>query len=361
MSQARVLGPVKIVGSGLIGTSIGLALSALGVRVLLADSSPQVLKLAVDFGAGEKFQSGTEPKLVIVCVPPDVAASVIAAELSNHPEAVVTDVASVKATILSELEGSSLDLARYVGSHPMAGREQAGALAGRSDIFVGRPWVIAANKTSSKPAIDAVEALALDLGASLIHLSPVEHDRAVALVSHAPQLVSSLLAARLAEAAGSDIALSGQGLRDTTRIAASDPKLWLQILAANSSQIAEVVSALKIDLDQVLSSLEKVDEPGSLAAIGKLLERGNLGVSRIPGKHGQRATEYAKVIVMIDDKPGELARLLTEIGEVGINLEDLTLEHATGAAVGLPELFVLPSSEEKLISELSARGWKIVG
>ena len=361
MSQARVLGPVKIVGSGLIGTSIGLALSALGVRVLLADSSPQVLKLAVDFGAGEKFQSGTEPKLVIVCVPPDVAASVIAAELSNHPEAVVTDVASVKGTILSELESSSLDLARYVGSHPMAGREQAGALAGRSDIFVGRPWVIAANKTSSKPAIDAVEALALDLGASLIHLSPVEHDRAVALVSHAPQLVSSLLAARLAEAAGSDIALSGQGLRDTTRIAASDPKLWLQILAANSSQIAEVVSALKIDLDQVLSSLEKVDEPGSLAAIGKLLERGNLGVSRIPGKHGQRATEYAKVIVMIDDKPGELARLLTEIGEVGINLEDLTLEHATGAAVGLPELFVLPSSEEKLISELSARGWKIVG
>jgi prephenate dehydrogenase len=114
-------------------------------------------------------------------------------------------------------------------------------------------------------------------------------------------------------------------------------------------------------LDAVLSSLEKVDEPGSLAALGKLLERGNLGVARIPGKHGQRATEYAKVIVMIDDKPGELARLLTEIGEVGINLEDLTLEHATGAAVGLPELYVLPASEEKLVKELSARGWKIVG
>lgn len=361
MSQARVLGPVKIVGSGLIGTSIGLALTALGVRVLLADSSPQVLKLAVDFGAGEKFEHEAKPKLVVICVPPDVTASVVAAELSNHPEALVTDVASVKGTILSELEVSSVDLARYVGSHPMAGREQAGALAGRSDIFIGRPWVISANKSSSKRAIDAVEALALDLGASLIHLSPADHDRAVALVSHAPQLVSSLLAARLAESESADIALAGQGLRDTTRIAASDPKLWLQILAANSAQIARVIASLKTDLDQVLLSLEKVEEPGSLAALGKLLERGNLGVARIPGKHGQRATEYAKVTVMIDDKPGELARLLTEIGEVGINLEDLTLEHATGAAVGLPELFVLPSSEEKLVSELSARGWTIVG
>lgn len=361
MSQARVSGPVKIVGSGLIGTSIGLALSGIGVRVLLSDSSPQVLKLSVDFGAGEKFEPGTDPKLIVVCVPPDVAASVIASELLMHPDAVVTDVASVKATVLSELETSSADLARYVGSHPMAGREQAGALAGRSDIFIGRPWVISPNKSSSKESIDSVEALALDLGASLVHLSPEEHDRAVALVSHTPQLVSSLLAARLAESEGSDIALAGQGLRDTTRIAASDPKLWLQILAANSDQVAKVVSSLKADLDTVLSSLEKVEEPGSLAALGKLLERGNQGVARIPGKHGQRATEYSKITVMIDDKPGELARLLTEIGEVGVNLEDLTLEHATGAAVGLPELFVLPASEQKLVKELSERGWKIVG
>jgi prephenate dehydrogenase len=361
VSQARVLGPVKIVGTGLIGTSIGLALSGLGVRVLLKDSSPQIVKLSVDFGAGERFEPGEQPKLVVVCVPPDVAATVIASELANHPEAVVTDVASVKATILSELEATSSDLTRYVGSHPMAGREQAGALAGRSDIFMGRPWVIAANASSSKPAIDSVEALALDLGASLLHLSPADHDRAVALVSHTPQLVSSLLAARLADSEVSDIALAGQGLRDTTRIAASDPKLWLQILAANSNQVAKVVSSLKSDLDQVLTALEQVEKPGSLSLLGTLLERGNMGVARIPGKHGQRATEYAKVTVMIDDRPGELARLLTEIGEVGINLEDLTLEHATGAAVGLPELFVLPSSESKLVEELTARGWKIVG
>jgi prephenate dehydrogenase len=329
--------------------------------VLLADSSPAVQDLAVDFGAGEKFQEGQTPSLVIVCVPPDVTASVIEQQLQLHPEATVTDVASVKATILEKLESTTADLSRYVGSHPMAGREQAGALAGRSDIFIGRPWVVSPNRLSAKSSIDLVEALALDLGASLVHLNPNDHDRAVALVSHAPQLVASLLAARLSNSQASDIALAGQGLRDTTRIAASDPKLWIQILAANSEQVAKVIESLKGDLDLVLDSLKEVGKPGSLASLGKLLEAGNLGVSRIPGKHGQSATQYAKVTVMIDDKPGELARLLTEIGEVGINLEDLTLEHATGAAVGLPELYVLPAAEKQLVSELTSRGWKIVG
>ena len=361
MNRARLAGPVKIVGSGLIGTSIGLALTQLGTKVLLADSSPAVTNLAVDFGAGEKFVAGTEPSLVVVCVPPDVCASVIASQLLEHPNATVTDVASVKGTILQQLQSNGADLERYVGSHPMAGREQAGTLAGRSDIFVGRPWVISANSKSSNKSVETVEALAIDLGATLIHLEPEEHDRAVALVSHAPQLVSSLLAARLSESESSDISLAGQGLRDTTRIAASDPKLWIQILAANSQEVAKVIDLLKQDLDQALNALRAVEAPGSLASIGKLLEKGNLGVSRIPGKHGQSATKYSKVVVMIDDKPGELARLLTEVGEVGINLEDLTLEHATGAAVGLPELYVLPTAEQKLVSELTARGWKIVG
>lgn len=361
MSAARTTGPVKIVGSGLIGTSIGLALTQAGVKVLLSDSSPAIQDLAVDFGAGEKFESGQNPSLVIVCVPPDMTAAVIEQQLTEHAGATVTDVASVKATILSKLESANLDLSRYVGSHPMAGREQAGTLAGRSDIFAGRPWVISANAASAKASIDLVEALALDLGATLVHLNPNDHDRAVALVSHAPQLVSSLLAARLADSESKDIALAGQGLRDTTRIAASDPKLWIQILAANSEEVAKVISSLKGDLDQVLESLQEVGKPGSLSSLGKLLEAGNRGVSRIPGKHGQSATEYAKVVVMIDDKPGELARLLTEIGEVGINLEDLTLEHATGAAVGLPELYVLPAAQKQLVAELTSRGWKIVG
>lgn len=361
MTKARVSGPVKIVGTGLIGTSIGLALRELGVDVLLADSSPAVLNLAVDFGAGRKLEASDQPSLVVVCVPPDVTATQVIAELNNHPSATVTDVASVKATIAAELETAGSDLSRYVGSHPMAGREQSGVLAGRSDIFAGRPWVITPNPFSSATAITAVEQLALDLGASIVRMDPAQHDRAVALVSHAPQLAASLMAARLSDSQDSDIALAGQGLRDTTRIAASDPKLWLQILSANSSEVVKVLRDFSVDLERLLTALEQVGESGSLATIGKLLEQGNRGVSRIPGKHGDRAMTYAKIVVMIDDKPGELARLLTEVGDIGVNLEDLTLEHATGAQVGLPELYVLPSAEAELVAQLSERGWKIVG
>lgn len=361
MTETRLIGPIKIVGTGLIGTSIGLALKSQGLQVFLEDSSPAVLNLAIDFGAGSKFQLGTEPELVIVCTPPDVTAEVVAAELAAHPSSIVTDVASVKGTVLTALRKRDVELANYVGSHPMAGREQTGALAGRGDLFIGRPWVITPNDTSSKESVLLVEALAHDLGASIVTMDPIEHDRAVALVSHAPQILASLLAARLATADSSDVSLAGQGLRDTTRIAASDPKLWMQILSANSNQVSDVLTHVRNDLDQILDALKDTSKPGSLTAIGKLLESGNQGVAKIPGKHGSSATTYAKVTVMIDDKPGELARLLTEIGQIGINLEDLTLEHATGAQVGLPELYVLPSAEAELVSSLTGRGWKIVG
>ena len=360
LGNARTLGQVRIVGTGLLGTSIGLALSKLGVKVVLEDSSPANLKLAIDYGAGSKAYSTDSPSLIVVCVPPDVAATVVARELTAFEAAVVTDVASVKSRVLEELQGFGADLSRYVGSHPMAGRERGGALSGRADLFVGRPWVISANAESSPAAVKQVEDLALDLGAAALSVSAAEHDRAVALVSHVPQLVSSLLAARLVAADASDVALAGQGLRDTTRIAASDPKLWIQILAANSSEIAAVLREFETDLHEVVSALENIDAAGSLSSLSRTLEAGNRGVERIPGKHGTKATAYAQVIVMIADKPGELGRLFNEVGEIGVNIEELKLEHSPSAEVGLVELYVLPSAEQRLIEELSGRGWKIV-
>lgn len=364
MSQpaaARIQGSVRIVGAGLLGTSIGLGLTKLGVPVTLEDSSPANLKLAIDYGAGASASESDEPALIVVCVPPDVTASVVHRELKSYPRAIVTDVASVKAQVLAELEVQGSDLSRYVGSHPMAGRERGGAISGRADLFVGRPWVISANPHSTSKAVSAVEDLAIDLGSAPLKVSSHEHDRAVALVSHVPQLVSSLLAARLIEAEGSDVSLAGQGLRDTTRIAASDPKLWIQILAANAAQVAPVLKAFEADVHALVESLEQIDQVGSLAKISRALEAGNQGVERIPGKHGTKQTAYAQVVVMIADKPGELGRLFKEVGEIGVNIEELKLEHSPSAPVGLVELYVLPSVEQKLIVELEGRGWKIAG
>ena len=359
--NARTKGQIHIIGAGLLGTSIGLSLRNLNVDVSLEDSSPAVNSLAIDFGAGRHIEPEDKVSLVIVCVPPDVTAKTIISALERFPDAIVTDVASVKAAILNEVNSSSADSSRYVGSHPMAGREKGGALSGRPDLFVGRPWVITVEQSTQDQAVNVVESLALDLGATTIRLSAQEHDRAVALISHTPQVISSLLASRLVEADDFDLALAGQGVRDTTRIAASDPKLWLQILSMNSHELLPVLKDFQKELAEVVGALENVSGSGSLAKIGNALERGNQGISRLPGKHGTRNTAYSQVVVMIDDKPGELARLFTEVGVAQVNIEDIKLDHATGAQVGLVELSVLPAAEEKLISTLRTNGWKLAG
>lgn len=357
--MARIDGQVRIVGAGLLGTSLGLALAKKGVDVIIADTTRSAQALAIDYGAGRAAEVGDNPALVVVCVPPDHTAAVVAAELRAYPSAVVTDVASVKLSILIELEQLGLDLSRYVGSHPMAGREKSGPVAGRADLFMGRPWVVVPHVQSTQAAVRLVTDLALEVGSVPSQMEPIEHDHAVAAVSHVPQLISSLLATRLISTSAQEIALAGQGLRDTTRIAASDPGLWVQILSANAAQVAPVLKDFARDLDQVIGALDDISAGGSLSAISRAIESGNRGVERIPGKHGGGHTNYATVVAMIDDKPGELARLLTEIGQLEINLEDLKLEHSPGAQIGLVELSVLPQVEGKLIADLTQLGWRL--
>lgn len=355
---ARVQGTVRIVGAGLLGASIGHALSALGVDVALDDTSPAQLRLAVDYGAGRRATPDDEPSLIVVAVPPDVTADVIERELARHPHAVVTDVASVKLEPLRVLRERGVDLTHYIGSHPLAGRERGGAIAARADIFVGRPWVVCRDGETPPGDLAVVEALALDLGAMPIEMGPEEHDRAVALVSHVPQLVASLLAGRFVDAPDGSLGLAGQGVRDTTRIAASAPELWVQILGANATPVVDVLDALAADLASVADALRTPDAPGARRAVADTIRRGNEGVERLPGKHGQNR-RFEQVVVMVDDTAGQLGRLFGELGELEVNVEDLRLEHSPGAQFGLAEISVVPSAVRRAVEGLEARGWKI--
>ncbi|GAB3604469.1 prephenate dehydrogenase [Microbacterium aureliae] len=355
---ARVHGTVRIVGAGLLGSSIGHALSALGVDVALADTSPAQLRLAVDYGAGRPARDDDRPSLVVVAVPPDVTADVIQRELAAYPHAVVTDVASVKLEPLRALRERGVDISRYIGSHPLAGRERGGAIAARADIFIGRPWVVCRDEETSAADLALVEGLALDLGAMPIEMSPEDHDRSVALTSHVPQLVASLLAGRFVDAPEGSLRLAGQGVRDTTRIAASAPELWVQILGANAAPVVDVLEALAGDLADVAAALRAPDAPGARRSIADTIRRGNDGVERLPGKHGQ-SRRFETIVVMVDDKPGQLGRLFGELGELGVNVEDLRLEHSPGAQFGLAEISVTPTAVRPAIDGLEARGWKI--
>jgi prephenate dehydrogenase len=360
MNDRRLTEHVHIIGAGLLGTSIGLALAVKGAVATLADVSPTAVRLAVDYGAGRPLTADDTPGLVVVALPPDVTASTVAQALREHPEAIVTDVASVKGSVLSELHDLGADVSRYLGTHPMAGRERGGPISARADLFLGRPWVLAGHDGISYRRARAIEDLILDVGGVPIEMSVDEHDRSVALISHVPQLIASAMAARLREGSNGAISLAGQGVRDVTRIASSDPGLWVQILGANAGPVAGILSALRADIDAVLAALDDPDAAGSRRAIADLIGAGNSGVARIPGKHGDDR-RFAQLVVMIDDTPGQLAKLLTEIGELGVNMEDLRLEHSPGAPIGFAEVSVVPEAEKPLIDALQSRGWRIAG
>lgn len=359
-------GPVLVIGTGLLGASIGLGLRARGIDVLLSDPSPSAQAVAQDIGAGRILPAGerVEPQLVVVAAPPDVTAAAVSRALRDYPDAVVVDIASVKTAVFEALakdpDLAEADLGRYVGTHPMAGREKSGPVAARGEIFTSMPWVLCPSEMSLPGAVKTAHALAIDLGAVVSHMSADEHDAAVALISHLPQVMSSLLASRLQDTPAHALSLSGQGLRDVTRIAASDPALWVQILGANASRLVDILYGVREDLERLIRTLEHPEADGSRLDMAQLISEGNAGQARIPGKHGAPPQAFAWLTVLVDDTPGQIARLLTEIGEVGINLEDLRLEHSAGQPVGLAELAVLPSKRHELIDYLTTRGWKVV-
>lgn len=374
--DSTLTGPVLIIGSGLLGASIGLGLRAAGCEdVYIQDISPTAEAVAQDIGAGTSFSSLSEqeraafaPQLVVVAAPPDVAGIVCAQALrmygprpeTGYPGATVTDVASVKVRPLADVLASGADASRYVGSHPMAGREKSGPVAARGELFQARPWIICEHDSARPECVRLVRSVAVELGAIVTSLSVEEHDQTVALISHVPQAMSSLLASRLQDTPLYALSLAGQGLRDTVRIAASDPTLWVQIFAANAEPIVQTLYGVRDDLNRLISTLEDPAASGARLDLAQLMSEGNAGVARIPGKHGTAPAAFATMTVLVDDTPGTLARLLAEIGELGANIEDLRLEHSTGAPVGMAEISVNPSILESLVRDLSARGWRVV-
>jgi prephenate dehydrogenase len=347
-------GPVLVVGAGLLGTSVGLALRDRGVDVLLADVVEENVRTASGLGAGRPVPVGAEPQLVVVAVPPDHLASAIASALAGT-RAVVTDVGSVKGAPLAAVAGrvEPAALARYVGGHPMAGSERSGPLAASSVLFDGRPWAIAPHATSSPDAVALVTALAEACGATPFTFTPEEHDEAVARTSHLPHVLAALVAGRLVDAPRQHLALSGQGVRDVTRIAAGDPRLWEQILTANTSALTTLLREVRDELDGVLDALES----GSRPALNAVLDRGVAGTSVIPGKHGGPVVAETGVFVVVPDHPGELARLFSDVGDIGVNVEDVRIDHDPGRPVGLVELTVASDRAEHLVDALAARGW----
>jgi prephenate dehydrogenase len=378
---APVLSRVLVIGVGLMGTSVGLALRQQGVQVWLADRSARHVALAAGIGAGQAVPNpampdpaadaplsdwGLEPQLVVVGVPPDAAGGTVAQARRRYPHAAVTDLASVKAPVIAaaSAQADPHDLRRYVPGHPMAGSERSGPLAARRDLFLGRAWAIVTDAGGSAgasclpadpAALGLVRTLVELCGATPVELAAAEHDAAVALVSHLPHLAAATVAGLLRDAPEPYLNLAGQGVRDVTRVAGGDPALWQQILASNAPALAGYVRVAGERLTELAADLEQ-GRP-----LVRQLRNGVDGVHRLPGKHGRRAEEFVTVDVVVPDRPGALASLFTDVTSAGVNIEDIRIDHNLASSQGLVQLSVLPAAEPDLADALSQHGWSVAG
>ena len=359
--REAVEGPVLVIGTGLIGASVGLALRRAGVDVLLSDVDDENLRLAGEAGAGRALEGDDVPVLVVVAVPPRNAPAVLAEASRRHPAATLTDVTSVKEGVIAEALSAGADPRRLVGGHPMAGREVSGSAGARKELLDDRLWVITPLAESEPEHVARVRRLAETCGAVPVEMSLAEHDAAVALVSHTPQVVSSVLAGRLADYETAYVRIAGQGLRDMTRIAASNADLWWDILTANAGQVADVLDGVIADLASTQAALRAVaaGEADGEGQVRRVLEAGRAGQALIPGKHGAPTTDFREITVQIADKPGELGRLFSAVGVAQVNLEDLRIEHVLGRPSGLVALYVQPDSADRLIEALQALSFDV--
>ncbi|MGA1303268.1 MAG: prephenate/arogenate dehydrogenase [Cyanobium sp.] len=258
--------PVGLVGLGLIGGSLGLDLQAAGALVRAWVHRPQTAERALERGLAQ--QVSTEAAilegcgLVVLALPLDqlVAPS---PELIHAlpPQAVVTDVGSVKGPVLAAWRGKPV---RFVGSHPMAGTAEAGVEAGQRQLFQGRPWVITPEAHTDPEALEVVQQLASAMGSQPLLCSAEAHDRAVALISHLPVLVSAALleaADRGAIGENQELArsLASSGFADTTRVGGGNPELGSLMCRWNREAVLSALMHYQAGLDALIHAVREED------------------------------------------------------------------------------------------------------
>lgn len=343
---------IRVVGAGLIGTSIGLKMKSLGCKVEIIDTDTNSMNLAQDLVKSEKL---SEPELIIIAVSVDANVKVVIEQINGNPNSIVCDLASVKSDLLLQVDKLSAHPENFVSLHPMAGREVSGAENSRADLFEGRAWIGISDSLKNKRNKEIIESFVSGCGGVLYWLTSKEHDETVALLSHLPQILSSLLASKLNDVDPNKLNLAGQGLRDVTRLAASDAKLWAQILTSNKDSIQPLLEDFIASLTKLQDSLRSTNQD----QVAVILKRGVEGKARIPGKHGAKNRDYSFLPIVIDDKPGQLASIFNECAKVDVNIEDLSIEHSPGQETGLITLSLSAQDCEKLSEHLISKGFRV--
>jgi len=352
---------ILVVGTGLIGGSLGLALRRTGAgHVVGFDADPATAGRALDAGALDEVTAdvatGSENADVVILAAPVGEILRAASEVASRarPGTVVTDVGSTKETIVAQAERLLGSDRPFVGGHPMAGTEGEGIAAARADLFEGALWILTPTRATDSSAYRRVNTLVTGLGARTLALEPRTHDELVARVSHLPYTIATALMALAVEQGDSRVFdVAAGAFRDVTRTAGTNPRIWHDIFATNAGAVAGEITRLVHVLDSVRSALEA----GDLAAVDDVIARAREARKRLPMKGERTPATPVTVEVLIPDRQGVLAEVMTALGEGGINIEDLWMDH-TPAGGTLLVVVDGSSIATKSIGLLVARGYR---
>lgn len=325
-----------LIGTGLIGGSIGLGLRATGSwHVRGYDRAPEHAQLALQTGAidevADDLHTAGEADVIVVATPigqilPTIGA--LAPEIRSGT--VVTDVGSTKAPIAVEAQRLLGADRRFVGGHPMAGTEREGVLAARADLFEGTLWLLTPTRDTDPEAYRTVHGLVATLGARSLALEPAEHDRLVALISHLPYAVATVLM-ELAGTEGDErvFRAAAGSFRDLTRTAGSNPSIWRDILLTNRAALLDEIDAFMAALRVFRDALADED----WERVNTAIHNARAARARFPLKGERTPAEAVDLEVPVPDRAGVLAHIATALGESGINIEDLWMEHTAHGGV----------------------------
>lgn len=330
---------VAIVGCGLIGGSLGLALAALDTveKVRVTDRDPAVLERArgrhPKWAVARDLRGAVGDAELVVLAVPVGAITAVAREAAGWMEtpAILTDVGSVKTKVVREIESFLPDFIQYVGGHPMTGSEQGGLEGSDSTLFQGAAYVLTPTAATDPAAFNRLASVLRAVGARVLAVDPDLHDRLVGVVSHLPHLLASLLMQQAGDGAdhrAGALAVAAGGFRDVTRVAASDPELWVDILRENRAAVLEALTGF----EQRLRGVRAAIEGEGWDDIRRLLSEARAARALLPRKPDSGV--LTDLVVPVPDRPGTLADVTTALGRAGINIEDIALRHASEGGRG---------------------------
>ncbi len=352
-----------IIGTGLVGGSVGLALRRNGVVVRGYDRDGERAARALEMGAIDEAvasaaAAATDADLVVIAIPVSTVADAVV-EALDAGAAIVTDVGSVKAPVVEAVEAARPTLAaRYVGGHPMAGSEQDGLDGADADLFRGATWVLTPTERTDPDAFATVRQTLGAIGAEVFAVTPDEHDALVAMVSHVPQLAATTLmdvAATRGAGHALLLRLAAGGFRDMTRIAAGHPGIWPDICVTNRDAIVTALDEYVAALEQVRAMVVASDR----SALLEVLDRARAARRSLPT--GIPAdVELIELHVPIADRPGSLAEVTTLAGTLGVNISDIEIAHSVEGRGGVLVLLIAAGEADRFTAALTERGYHAV-